>query len=206
VQAEPDNVNLQYNLGLALAQLNRIAEATPHLAECVRLAPDHFDARSCYAAALVMQGNREGACEQYAAALALRPDSLDTCVRLVDLLVKLGRIAEAAKHLEAALRIAPGRVDLSTKLAWLMATSTDPQVRNPAEAVRLAEQANQATGERELTVLNTLATAYSENGQFDEAIQTVDKAIAIAAERQNQGQVDQLNRQRAEYEQRRKGP
>lgn len=200
VRAEPANADLRYNLGLALARLNRFVEAMPHLDECVRLAPDHFDARCGYAAALAIQGDPEGACEQYAAALQVQADSLTVRIRLVDLLVKLDRITEAAEHLDVALKIAPDRPDLLTKRAWLMATSTDPRVRNPAEAVRLAERACQAAGYGDLTMLNTLARAYGENEQFDQAVQILDQALVIATAQQNQAQVEALNRTRAEYE------
>ncbi len=200
VKADPASADLQYNLGLALAKVNRIADATPHLTESVRLAPDNFDARCSLAAALALQGATERACEHYAAALRLNPESAEAHGRLADLLVAQGQIADAVGHYDAAVQTAPDRVDLANKLAWLLATSADPRVRNVPEAVRLAEQACRATGFSEPMILNTLATAYAEGGRFDEAVQALNKAIAVATAAQNQAQVNEFSRRLATYE------
>jgi Flp pilus assembly protein TadD len=66
-------------------------------------------------------------------------------------------------------------------LAWILAAHADPEVRNGAEAVRLAEQACELTGFKEATMVGTLGAAYAEAGRFEQAVEMARKAEALAA-------------------------
>ena len=207
VKSNPDNANIRYNLGLALAKLGRVGQATQHLAESVRLGPDNFEAQCCLAAALAMQGQADRALAHYVAALRLKPDSADAHGKVADLLARQGKIEDAVGHYREALRSSPDRMGLANNLAWLLATSPDPRIRDVAEAVRLAEGACRATDFREPTFLNTLAAAYAEAGRFDEAIQTLKRIIPYASATQNQELMNDLERRLELYEARRRpGP
>jgi cytochrome c-type biogenesis protein CcmH/NrfG len=74
-------------------------------------------------------------------------------------------------------------------LACLLATVGDPSLRDGAEAVRLAERARELTDSQNTSVLSTLAAAYAENGRFDEAVATAEKACVLA---QAQGETQLL--------------
>jgi uncharacterized protein len=65
-------------------------------------------------------------------------------------------------------------------LAWALATSANPEIRNGATAVALAEKAVAATKRRNAATLDTLAAAYAETGQFEKAASTEQEAIALA--------------------------
>src|SRR5712675_158125 len=62
-------------------------------------------------------------------------------------------------------------------LALLLATSKNPHVRNPQEAVSLAIRAVAAANNPDY--LDTLAAAYFSNGQTDKAIEIEQKALAM---------------------------
>jgi tetratricopeptide (TPR) repeat protein len=64
------------------------------------------------------------------------------------------------------------------RLAWLMAASDDPRLRDGTTAVSFAEKAVAATGRKSPTCLDTLAAAYAEAGQFAEAVSAEKEAIA----------------------------
>jgi len=64
-------------------------------------------------------------------------------------------------------------------LAWTLATHADAQIRNGAEALRLAESVVKKQGQMP-TYLDTLAVAYAEVGRFPEAVATAKKAVQIA--------------------------
>ena len=65
-------------------------------------------------------------------------------------------------------------------LAWLLATDANEKVRNPAEAVTLAEGANRMTVRAHPKVLDTLAAAYAAAGRYDEAAETAERALSAA--------------------------
>ena len=67
---------------------------------------------------------------------------------------------------------------MTHKLAWILSTSHDPDARDGELALDLAEQLNQFQQD-EPRLLSLLAATYAELGRFDEALVTVDKAIAL---------------------------
>jgi hypothetical protein len=62
-------------------------------------------------------------------------------------------------------------------LAWILATSEDPKIRNGAQAVQFAELAASATQHKNPNVLDTLAAAYAATGQFERAIDVERQAL-----------------------------
>ena len=59
----------------------------------------------------------------------------------------------------APLAIAPENAAAQSNLAWLLATSSDPLLRNGPEAVSLAERANQVVGGNQPVVLRIRSAA-----------------------------------------------
>src|SRR5262249_33220854 len=65
-------------------------------------------------------------------------------------------------------------------LSWILATDPNPEVRNGAEAVRMAERACQLTEFKNARMLLTLAAAYAEAGRKNEGIALAQKARIAA--------------------------
>ncbi|WP_456434339.1 M48 family metalloprotease [Thermosulfuriphilus sp.] len=84
----------------------------------------------------------------------------------------------AVETLEEALRMAPEDPEILNNLAWLYLTIEDPARRNPFRALDLALKAAQISPDA--YVLDTLALAYFENGQIDEAIRLEKMALKKA--------------------------
>jgi TPR repeat protein len=76
-------------------------------------------------------------------------------------------------------RQAAGQGDLVAmkRVAWLQATCPNPSLRNGTNAVEYARKALAAAGPKDAVALDTLAAAYAEAGQFDQAIRTEKQAI-----------------------------
>ena len=82
----------------------------------------------------------------------------------------------------AALRYPDSPLALNN-LAALLATSSDPSMRDGEESVRLAEKACALTQYNNSSALSTLAAAYAEAGRFNDAVAMSEKACALAASR-----------------------
>jgi tetratricopeptide (TPR) repeat protein len=88
---------------------------------------------------------------------------------------------DAAAAFEQALKLNPDWPEALNDLAWLKATCWDSEVRDGAEAVRLAERACKIAGDKVPGFLGTLAAAYAESGRFDDAVKTAERAKDLAA-------------------------
>jgi tetratricopeptide (TPR) repeat protein len=87
----------------------------------------------------------------------------------------------------------------ANNLAWILATAPDERLRNDKEALRLADIACRANDFESPDLLDTLAAANANAGRYDNAVQWVDKAIAIATTEKNSRLASALKTRREAY-------
>jgi tetratricopeptide (TPR) repeat protein len=179
VAARPQNSRALANLGVVLVEQGRAAEAEPYLRRAIGIRPDYPEAQSGLGAALCTQGKLEEGVAHLERAIALEPGYRDAYRNLGEALGALGRLGPAARAFREALRTAPDDAVLLKRLAWILATASEDDVRNGAEALRIASRAVEVTG-GDAAALDTLAAAQAETGQFADAVATVQRAIAAA--------------------------
>ncbi|MFQ5600820.1 MAG: tetratricopeptide repeat protein, partial [Candidatus Krumholzibacteriia bacterium] len=167
----------------ALAELGRHDEAVLQYQRAVKLEPQNAQAHFELAVALTRRQRFSRAVEHYEGALALDPRHLDARDNLSLVYTMLGRHAEAIRLLRDGLDQEPDHVRMTERLAWLLATTPDPELRNGAEAVGLAERVVRSARERLPQALKTKAAALADVGRFEEAIATARQAAELAQER-----------------------
>ena len=91
----------------------------------------------------------------------------------------LGRGMLAEAELIARGEAESGRVGMMNFVAWHYATSADPTLRDGDKAMRLAQQAVAATDRKECRILDTLAAAHAEVGDFARAVRVQQEAIDL---------------------------
>jgi tetratricopeptide (TPR) repeat protein len=84
-------------------------------------------------------------------------------------------------YLQKAVELDPNHPEAANTLAWLLATSSDADIRDGRRAVELAEHACRTTDFKQAVYVGTLAAAYAEAGRFEEAIATAQKACALTS-------------------------
>ena len=126
------------------------------------------------------RGDAADAIAQWRKALTIRPQYAQAHDALGDALYARGDAPQALEHWLKAIDLQPGDVVRLRETAWLLATSPSAPLRNGAEAISLATRAADLTGGRDPAVLDTLAAAYAEAGQFDDAVAAERKALAVA--------------------------
>jgi tetratricopeptide (TPR) repeat protein len=180
IEVTGENTRAEYILGLSLERAGHIDEAMLHYRNAVSAQPRITDAFAAIGRLFSQQGNWAMAEKTYAAMLGDNPNEFAAHLGLAIALPHLGRGTEAAPQLQAALKNCPDSPDTLNNLAWTLATSSTPEIRDGAAAVKCAERACALTGYRETVMVGTLGAAYAEAGRFDEAVATAQKACALA--------------------------
>lgn len=113
--------------------------------------------------------------------------------RLSDLAIRFKLEAEAVALLEDLTTTRRESATAFNNLAWMLATAKDPKVRDPVKAERAARLAVEKTAWREPGFIDTLAESLWAAGRRDEAVSTIDRAIALRPKS------DYLKRQREKF-------
>ncbi len=168
-----------YRIGLGHERRHEYTKAVAEFQRVLAEEPNHIESLYLLASCLARL-HREPEAMPYAnKAASLAPNSPLVQGLLGSLLCGAGRYREALAHLEAAYIANPGDVSIANNLAWLLATCPDATYRSGPKALRLAEWACQATDYKSPPLLDSLAAAYAEMGQFEQAVRTIRLAIEI---------------------------
>jgi tetratricopeptide (TPR) repeat protein len=172
---------------LASAALLAGDESAALFADAQRRAPGEAAVVVDLARTLAGDGRPDDAERLLAALLALEPPADPADARrsaaaahaqLGEIAVQRGDLRRARGELERALAADPEHFDANQRLAFLLATSADPALRDPVRAVALAERA--AAERREYAPLATLSAAYAAAGRLREAAEIAREALELA--------------------------
>ena len=91
-----------------------------------------------------------------------------------------GDFKKAVADYSAVLKLRPNDALALNNVAWLRATCPDADLRDGKEAVKLAQQVCEQTGNKEGMFLDTLAAAHAEVGDFAAAVRAQERALEDA--------------------------
>jgi uncharacterized membrane protein/predicted DsbA family dithiol-disulfide isomerase len=92
---------------------------------------------------------------------------------------QLGRYQDAVRELEESLRLKGDWSEAAQHLAWILATCPDDSIRDGQRALKYARLAQQTSKEPTPLLLDVLAAALAEAGEFQEAADTARKAVEL---------------------------
>ncbi len=177
----PVHKRARLDLGTLLMVQQHYRDAIACYSEGIAIHPESAEMHRALGDALVYAGEHTSAIPRYHRALELGSKHDKMYSQLATAMIKTGRHDEAVDVYRAAIANSPDDVACLNGLAWLLATSPHTHIRNGVDAVRLTERAAVLTGYTNPAVLDTLAAAYAEIGDFDNAVETAGKASDIAA-------------------------
>ena len=115
---------------------------------------------------------------------ALRQDRsvVEAALLRANINARLGKYAEAIKEYNYLVSLHPRNVTLARVLsdrAWLRATCPNALFRNGQQAVKDAKAACSIMIWKDEQMIDTLAAAYAETGDFNSAVQYASQALAV---------------------------
>ncbi|MBM4104025.1 MAG: tetratricopeptide repeat protein [Planctomycetes bacterium] len=179
VQFKPDHAVAPNNLGIAYSNLGRWQEAIESYQQAIRIRPEYAEAHYNLGNAYANLGRWQEAVEAFNQAIRLKPDDAKAHYAIANVFLSEGNFGEAIRHIKRYLEIEPNNIGAKNNLAWMLAACSDPAVRNPSEAIRLAQETCAATNSMNPGLLDTLGVAYASAGRFAEAIETARTALAL---------------------------
>ena len=200
VALDPAYANAHRGLGIVLYREGRFDEAARAYDRALQLAPDDLTVHHNYGVLLHAHGKLAESIARYEAALRLDPSYPDAHQGLALVYKAQGRVADAVRHYRQALTAVPQWRDVLIDLAWLLATADDPAVRNPEQAVGLAERAVRASPVRSWQSLDVLAAALAAAGRFEEATVHAREAVDLASASGNHEAASQIRARLQAYE------
>jgi len=197
---QPDYADASCNLANALLSKGDMDGAIVYYLAGLALSPNHAEAQYNLASALLRKGRTDEAITHYQKTLELQPGNADAHANLGSAFLKKGRPQDAIAHYREALRSAPENVAAQSNLAWLLATCSDPSLRNGSEAVLWAEKASRLSGGNRPVILRVLAAAYAETGRFTDAIRIAEHALQLADAKDDSILINALRKEIALYQ------
>jgi tetratricopeptide (TPR) repeat protein len=180
IDRDPNLALSHNNLALTLVRRGRLDEALSHYRRAVQIDPSYVNAYGNWGTCLLKRGKLPEAVKLYRRALEVSPGNPRGLFNLAHVLWLQGSAQESTTLIREGLRADPAWPRTAASAAWRLATHADSGVRDPAEAVRLAEQAVLATGNHEPVCLDVLAAAYASAGRFEDAARRARDALALA--------------------------
>lgn len=127
-----------------------------------------------------MRGEVAEAERYFLDAVRLDESSPDLRSNFGKFLLDQGKLTQAKAQLERACGIPEPPLGAMLNLSWILATSPDDAARDGARAVELAEACRRRRETADPVVLDRLAAAHAEKGDFDLALATIDEALRIS--------------------------
>ncbi len=186
-------------LGISMVRQGKVAEAKATFNRAVAI--EDAAGEACYNLGVVAEQEGKGsqALTFFERALELDPAYTLPAEVLASRYLAAGRVADAIRVLRIAVSHSPHNVALTNSLAWTLACCPNKELRDGKAALELARRACRLTDFANPDVLRTLAAAYAEVGDLDQAIETARRALQLA-EAAGQTQVARsVRRQLEEY-------
>lgn len=198
----PDYGLAHQGLALALEAEGRHDEALRSLERAVRLTPT-ADVHYNFGVLQQARGDVTDALAHYQEAVRLNPAFPEPHFAIGLLNVRRGEPRRAAAAFKHALELRSEWTAARLQLAWLQATSPDRTVRNPREAIALAERAVADLGNQNGHALDVAAAAYAAAGEFSRAIAAARRALDLLKTGGDSGTAAAVQARLSLYQQRR---
>jgi tetratricopeptide (TPR) repeat protein len=175
-----DYANTWFNLGELRYERGEYGQAIKDYSRAVELDADDAGALTGRGIALLAAGRYQEALKDFNRVIQLEPRSAEAYAHRGDAYQYLSRWDQAASDYRYANQLDNQSPRVYLGAAWLMSTCPDERYRQTELALQAAQRAIELGGRGDYRVLDTLAAAQANAGQFAEAVSAMKEAIEVA--------------------------
>lgn len=165
-------------LGIALSNLGNHEDAIIAYHKAIEIQPDNFWNYRSLSLALWRDKNFDEAAAACGKAIELQPERGELYGRLGGILIDQGKVDEGRAAINKAIELNPQDIASLNQIAWFLATTPDPQHRDPTHAVELAKKAVELAPQ-DGAISNTLGVAQYRAGEWQAAIEALEKSMKL---------------------------
>jgi tetratricopeptide (TPR) repeat protein len=180
VEMYPDFADAYVNRATSYAKLSDNDRALSDYTRAIDLRVNSPVAYANRGVIYEIKGDLARALQDYNKAIEMKPTLAEAYYNRGRLHDSLGDSSRAIRDYEKAIELNPGYPQAYNNLAWILATSAEDALRDGNRAVRLAVRACELTGWKDAGFLDTLAAAYAEAGQFENAVRLAEQVLRLA--------------------------
>ncbi len=184
-----------------LAATNRLDQAISELEALLKASPGNVALLNRLGSFYLVAGRPRKAIEAASQIISKDADNYSAIRFRADAYLNIGKHAEAIADFEKALALNKDDESLLNNYAWVLATSPDEKLRDGPRALKYATKAAEATKFETPHVLSTLAAAYAETGDYENAAKWSQKAVELSQKEVDAAKDDDKKKLQADHEQ-----
>jgi tetratricopeptide (TPR) repeat protein len=171
---DPDTLKLRGEAfkirGLAYFEKHSFDNAIADFTEALNMQPYDSEIYDDRGDIYRIQNEMDKAFDDFNHALQINPEDPLGLLGRGRVYSKTGSFTNAVQDFERVIRLKPKAGAVYNMFAWLLATCPDDQIRDGQRAVQLATKACDLSKWKKYAYVDTLAAAYAETGDFEQAV------------------------------------
>ena len=185
LELDPLDEQAHGGLGAALLAQGKRDGAIEEFTKALEINPANAGVHNFLGRIFLEKGERQKALAHWSDSLRLDPKQPEVLDAAAKILVGQGQAEQALERWESQLQLQPKNPQTMSRLALLKSNPQYPKLKNPAEALTLAQQSCEITGYKDLECLYALATALAASEKLQEASEIGTKALRLAEEKRD---------------------
>ncbi|MGZ5545376.1 MAG: tetratricopeptide repeat protein, partial [Limisphaerales bacterium] len=184
------------NWGFALAHKRDITNALAHYEQALRIDPKSVEAHNNLGVAMEGLDRMSEAMAHFARAVDLKPIDAQAQNNYANMLAGANRLDEAIAHYQLALKAKPDYLSARSNLGRILVRQ-----KKWGDAIVQFEAARKLDT-NDVDVLESLASAYAENGRFSDAVAVANDALRTCEHSGQADEAQKVRQQLQDYQQR----